>query len=222
LKRIIAILLITIVLFPASVLAEENTREVKLSQCVDSTSARFILDEQEIKIKFIGIEADEFIKTDSNDEINGQRVDDYVCSLLTNAKSIKIEYEPNISLLDKYGRTNAWVFVDGELLETHLVSLGYAKVAYLYDDYKYNDTLLEEEKKAKEGNLGIWSKSIEKQEEVVEEPKEETEPEGILDAIGNFFNKLFNKIGEFFNSIVEDILKWKKKTYIRFYTYYLF
>lgn len=206
-KRIIAILLITIVLFPASVLAEENTREVKLSQCVDSTSARFILDEQEIKIKFIGIEADEFIKTDSNDEINGQRVDDYVCSLLTNAKSIKIEYEPNISLLDKYGRTNAWVFVDGELLETHLVSLGYAKVAYLYDDYKYNDTLLEEEKKAKEGNLGIWSKSIEKQEEVVEEPKEETEPEGILDAIGNFFNKLFNKIGEFFNSIVEDILK---------------
>jgi hypothetical protein len=43
-----------------------------------------------------------------------------------------------------------------------------------------------------------------------------------LDAIGNFFNKLFNKIGEFFNSIVEDILKWERKTYIEFYTYYLF
>ena len=208
LKRIIAIILITTILFPTFVLAEEESvKEVKLSQCADSTSARFLLDEQEIKVKFIGIEADEFIETDSNDEINGKKVDDYVCSLLTNAKSIKIEYESNISLLDKYGRTNAWVFVDGELLESHLISLGYAKVAYLYDDYKYNDTLLEEEKKAKEGNLGIWRKTIEEPEEVVEEPKEEKEPEGFLDAIGNFFNKLFNKIGEFFNSIVEDILK---------------
>ncbi len=207
-KRLIAIILITTILFPVSVLAkEENTVEVKLSQCVDSTSARFILEDQEIKVKFIGIEADEFIETDSNDEINGKRVDDYVCSLLTNAKSIKIEYESNISLLDKYGRTNAWVFIDGELLESHLVSLGYAKVAYLYDDYKYNDTLLEEEKKAKEGNLGIWRQTTLEQEEKVEEPKEEKEPEGIFDAIGNFFNKLFNKIGEFFNSIVEDILK---------------
>jgi micrococcal nuclease len=153
LKRIIAIILITTILFPIFALAEEESvKEVKLSQCVDSTSARFLLNEQEIKVKFIGIEADEFIETDSNDEINGKKVDDYVCSLLTNAKSIKIEYESNISLLDKYGRTNAWVFVDGELLESHLISLGYAKVAYLYDDYKYNDTLLEEEKEAKEGN----------------------------------------------------------------------
>lgn len=207
-KRIIAIILITTILFPITVLAKEDEKiEVTLSTCVDSTSARFLLDQQEIKVKFIGIEADEFIQTDSNDEINGKRVDDYVCSLLTNAKSIKIEYEPNISELDKYGRTNAWVFVDGELIESHLVSLGYAKVAYLYDEYKYNETLLEEEKKAKEGNVGIWRESTEETvPEVVEEPEEE-EPDGILDSIGKFFTKIFDKIAEFFSSIVEDILK---------------
>ena len=66
-KRIIAIIIITTILLPVTVLAKEDEKvEVTLSTCVDSTSARFLLDKQEIKVKFIGIEADEFIQTFPN------------------------------------------------------------------------------------------------------------------------------------------------------------
>ncbi len=207
-KIIITLLAVLTLIIPTNVFAEEK-EDITLSTCVDSVSARFILNKEEIKVRFIGIEAGEFINSSSFDEINGKTVDDYVCSILTNAKKIQIEYEPNISRIDKYGRINAWIFVDDELIESHLVSLGYAKVAYLYDDYKYNDALIEDEKKAKEEKRGIWQSKEEpkKEEEVVEEPIEEEQNDGLLDSIGKFFKGIFDAIVKFFNDIVEDILE---------------
>ena len=197
------LLLIMLLLIPSIVKAEE-TKEVTLSNCVDMSSARFIYNKEEIKVKFIGIEKnDEYIIDNKDDELNGKTVDEYVCSLLTNANKITIEYEPNISLKDKFGRENAWVFIDDELLESHLVRLGYVKVAFLYDDYKYNDELLENEKYAKENNLGIWSKKEEEpiEEEVVKEEKKKD----FFSMIGDFFGNLFKSIGEFFSDLFEDI-----------------
>ena len=49
------------------------------------------------------------------------------------------------------------MFVDDELLQEQLIQKGYAKVAYLYGDYKYTSRLQEAEKKAKAERLGIWS-----------------------------------------------------------------
>ena len=93
---IISFLLLTLIL-PIKVKAVETSDIVSLSSCVDSESARFIRGVLEIKVKFIGIQSEEKIKDDENDEINGSSVNDYVCSLLTNAKSIKLEYEPSIT-----------------------------------------------------------------------------------------------------------------------------
>ena len=191
--------------------AEEKEKdEVKLSNCESATSARFILGTEEIKVKFIGIETDEFFSDNVLDETYGKSVDEYVCSLLKEAKNITIEYEPKITLKDKFDRTNAWVFVDDILLEEHLVSLGVAKVAYIYDDYKYKDVLLEQEKISKQKEIGIWKKQV-----IVEESIDEIDTitkekskknEGFLDAIGNFFKDLFDSIIEMINNIVEDIL----------------
>ena len=207
-KKLLLIISLLIIFVPINTLALEGEDEVTLSNCVDSTSARFILNNKEIKVKFIGIEAGEFIITDELDEINGGSVDEYVCSLLKNAEKIKIEYEPNISDEDKYGRTNAWVFIDDELLESHLVSLGYAKVAFLYDDYKYNDEILEKEKEAKEKNLGIWKEKEPIEDRTIEEDiVEEEEPKDFFGVIGDFFKGIFNGIVDFFNGIVEDIIK---------------
>ena len=202
-------LLIIILLLPIIVYAEEDKIEVKLSNCVDATSSRFLLNNEELKVKFIGIETDEYIIDNKNDEISGKTVDEYVCNLLKNANKITIEYEPNISKQDKYGRDNVWVFVDDELLESHLVSIGYAKVAYLYDDYKYSDELLEKEKEAKENKRGLWQKDEKKDEEVIEEPKEEKKKD-IFSIIGDFFAGLFEKIGNFFSGIVEEITNEKE------------
>ena len=205
----ITILAMIFLMLPVICFAEEKKEdEVKLSNCVDSTSARFIRNNEEIKVKFIGIETGEFIVSDDLDETNGKTVDEYVCSLLTNAKKLRVEYETKLTEKDKFGRINAWIFVDDVLLEEHLVTIGAAKVAYLYDDYKYNDVLLEKEKEAKEKKIGIWkekeTKTLEPEEEKKDEPKKQ---EGLLDSIGNFFKDLFDGIIEFFNGIVEDILE---------------
>ena len=50
------------------------------------------------------------------------------------------------------------MFVDDELLQEKLIRKGYAKVAYLYDEYTYTDRLQKAEKEAKERELGLWDK----------------------------------------------------------------
>ena len=68
-----------------------------------------------------------------------------------------MEYDPNSTKQDKYGRILAWVYVDDSLLQKELVKKGYAKVAYLYGDYKYTKSLQLLEKKAKSNKVGLWS-----------------------------------------------------------------
>ena len=85
-----------------------------------------------------------------------QRSKRYTCDALSSAKEIRLEYEKEKD--DKYGRCLAWVFVDDELLQEKLIRKGYAKVAYLYDEYTYTGRLQKAEKEAKERELGLWDK----------------------------------------------------------------
>lgn len=181
---------------------------VTLSTCVDGNSARFMLNNKEIKVKFIATESVSTIMSEYNDEINGSLVNDYVCSVLTNAKTIKIEYDPNSEKEDKYGRTLAWVYVDDVLLQQHLVELGYAKVAFIYNDYLYNDTLLEAEKIAKEEKKGVWKEVIDDQ-VVVETPTstvETKEEENIFKVLMNFLNEIFEKLLKLIDDLINNVL----------------
>lgn len=189
------IILFMLLLVPIKALALDNENIVTLSKCSDEGSARFLLGKEEIKVKFIGIEVEDFLKGNELDEIDEVSVADYVCSSLTNAKEIKLEYEKDINNKDKYGRVLAWVFVDGTLLQENLVEKGYAKVAYLYDDYKYNDVIKEKEEIAKENKVGLWSET--KVEEV--EPVESSN-KGIL----GFFTNIFETIVDFFGSLINN------------------
>ena len=61
-KKLFAIIMIFTMILPIKVKAEDPEKvEVKLSNCVDSESARFISGVQEIKVKFIGIQLEEKI-----------------------------------------------------------------------------------------------------------------------------------------------------------------
>lgn len=201
---IIIILLLTLIL-PVKINAIENKSDiVKLSSCVDSESARFIRGVLEVKVKFIGIQLEEKIIDDENDEINGSYVSDYVCSILENAKTIKIEYEPSLTEEDRYGRIQAWVFVDDHLLQEDLIKNGYARAMFLEDDYIYTNKLKEAQSYAKEQKLGIW---MEKEAEPLNNKEEEKEEsKGIIEIIIDFFVSIFRKIKEFVDSIINNIL----------------
>ena len=142
-------------LLPIVVNAESDT--VKLSKCVDGDTARFIIAGKEYSTRFLAIDTPETKHPKKKVEPYGKEASNYTCNSLENAKKIVLEYDKNSTKEDKYGRRLAWVFVDGELLQEKLVKKGYAKVAYLYGDYKYTEELKKVEKNAKNKKFGVWS-----------------------------------------------------------------
>lgn len=113
--------------------------KVTLDKTIDGDTASFVVNDQKQTFRFLSINTPE-MKTQQ-----GKDVKAYVDNVLKKCQDIYIEYD-NKAEKDKYGRSLAWIWVDDKLLQLELVEKGYAKVEYLYDDYKYNNLLLQSEK----------------------------------------------------------------------------
>ena len=129
--------------------------EVKYVNCIDGDTIRVLLNDEEKTVRLLAIDAPE--DSPNRVEYYGKEASEYTCNKIKKAKKISLEYDQNSDKYDKYDRVLAWVFIDDKLLEEELVKNGYAKVAYLYNDYKYTSKLKEQEEKAKEKGIGIWN-----------------------------------------------------------------
>ena len=136
---------------------EKLKDNVNLVRTVDGDTAVFLVNGKEEKVRFLAIDTPETVKENTKVEDYGIEASNYTKKLLNSASEIKLEYE-KLNDYDKYDRLLAWVFVDGKLLQEELIKKGFAKVAYIYDDYKYTDLLFEAQNIAKKNNVGIWSK----------------------------------------------------------------
>lgn len=161
---------------------EANTKvKATLSKCVDGDTTHFRIHDKEAKVRYLAIDTPEYTK---EKEPYGKEASEFVCTLLTQAKQIEIEYDDGSDQQDKYGRTLAWVFADDVLVQAELVKHGLAEVTYLYGDYAYTDELKKLEKVAKQQQLNMWSG---------EEPEEEQLPYymsavgGIILILGGVF-----------------------------------
>lgn len=154
--KYIKIFVLIIFLFPITTFAYDKEK-VTLSKCIDGDTARFILNGEEIKVRFLGIDTPETKHPTKGEEPFGKKASNYTCNKLTKAEKIEIEYDEKSNKLDRYDRHLAWVFVDDKLLQNELVKKGYAEVKYLYGNYKYADILKESEEKAKKNKVGIYS-----------------------------------------------------------------
>ena len=133
---------------------------VKFNKCIDGDTASFILDEEIIKVRFLAIDTPESVHPKKEVDPIGILASNYTCEKLKNAKEIKLEYDPGSNKKDKYSRLLAWIWVDNSLLQEELIKLGYAKVYYIYGNYKYTTQLYEIEEKAKKDKLGIWENPL--------------------------------------------------------------
>lgn len=134
-----------------------NAGQIKFSDCVDGDTFKAIINDEEEVIRLLAIDTPESVHPTKKTEYYGNESSEWVCETLKNANTIILEYDNNSDERDKYNRILAWVFVDGELLQEKIVSLGYGKVAYLYGDYKWTKLLQEREIEAKKLNIGIWN-----------------------------------------------------------------
>ncbi len=131
--------------------------KVKFSKCVDGDTARFIYNNEEITARFLAIDTPESVHPTIKEEEYGKEASDFTCNKLKQAKEIILEFDDNSDKTDKYGRYLVWIFTDGKLLQEELIEVGYAEVAYLYNDYKYTSQLEKIQDKVKKKKIGIWS-----------------------------------------------------------------
>ena len=188
-KNILLILVAGVMLItPVHVNAANNKDEVTLAKCVDGDTARFNINGEVKSTRFIAIDTPESVHPKKKVEPYGKEASNYTCNKLKNAKKIVLEYDENSTKTDKYDRIIAWVFVDDELLQEDLVSKGYAKVAYLYGDYKYTTQLKEKEQIAKNKKLRIWSSNANTEDTTSEETDE------LVEILKKIAKKLLKKI----------------------------
>ncbi len=148
------ILLITVFILNISVVSATN---VKYAGCVDGDTIKVYRGNEKITVRLLAIDTPEIAKEDKKADYYGDEASEYTCNRIQNAKKISLEYDKNSDKEDKYGRVLAWVFVDNNLLQDELVEKGYAKVAYLYDEYKYADSLKAKQEIASSKEIGIWN-----------------------------------------------------------------
>lgn len=159
-KKIIYVVGIIFLVIVIILLIDNNYDEkirVSLDKCVDGDTAWFVINNKRVKVRFLGVDTPEV------NEYYGDVASAYTCKMLTSSKDIYIEYD--IDRYDKYDRTLAWVYVDTNNLSELLVSKGYARVRYVYDDYKYIDELCDKEYDAYNNKFGIWDRDYYKYED---------------------------------------------------------
>lgn len=208
-KKVVMIFLF-FCLFITNVYAERVS--VKFEACVDGDTIKVILDDKKTTVRFLAIDTPETVHPTKGEQPFGKEASNYTCNKVKNAKKLEIEYDEGSAKTDKYNRALGWVFIDDTLLQKDLVSLGYAKVAYLYGDYKYTEDLKKEESIAKSKKLGVWSleeetttKKTEKTtQKVTESETEDSIINELLKDIRKIFKNLFKNI---FNKIKKSISK---------------
>ena len=130
---------------------------VKYAGCVDGDTIKVMIKDKKVTVRLLAVDTPEVEKEDKAGEYYGKEASEYTCKRIKKAKKITLEYDDNSDKYDKYDRLLAWVFLDDNLLQTDLVRLGYARVAYLYDDYKYADILKDKQELASAKGIGIWN-----------------------------------------------------------------
>lgn len=212
-KKIVIILLI-FNLFIYNVYASEDRVEVTYSACVDGDTIKVNIDGVKTTVRFLAVDTPETVHPTKGVEPYGKEASEYTCDKIKNAKKIELEYDPNSDKTDKYQRALAWVYVDDSLLQNELVSLGYAKVAYLYGDYLYTDMLEDTEKEAADNKLGIWS-SEEYISSTTEESNNKTDTTTKTDDDEkNFLEQIVDKLTTYIEKGLEKITN-KFKNYLK-------
>ena len=164
-KKIIFLTIIVLLISTIALAGEKIS--VKYIKTSDGDTARFEVNGEDIRVRFLGINTPEVAGEDKVEEPYGNEAMAYTKEKLDNATNIEIEYDDNADKEDRFGRILAYVWVDGELFQEELVRKGYAKTYMMRANYKYADELKSAERQAKAEKLGVWSEEIiNRQEEI--------------------------------------------------------
>ena len=117
-----------------------------VSRVVDGDTVEL---EGNVKIRYIGIDTPEIDTQDCfAEEAKTQN------GLLVAGKTIEMEYDD--PKLDRYGRTLAYVYVDGLFVNAKMVEQGYARAYPYTKGQRYEQLFADLEADAQAHNRGLW------------------------------------------------------------------
>ncbi len=157
-----------------------NAKEVvEYSGCVDGDTIKVLLDGKEYTARLLAIDTPESVHTRREVEYLGKESSEYTCNRIKNASKLEIEYDENEDKMDMFDRLLVWVFADDSLIQKELIEKGYAKVGYIYGDYKYTKDLENAQEIASAKNIGIWDEDAKSKYNKDNNIKEDIEDEEI-------------------------------------------
>lgn len=123
---------------------------------IDGDTIEVLVEGREARLRLIGMDAPE---TNQGPVCYGPEAAAKAEELLRPVGE-RLLLEKDVSEVDRYGRLLRYVWYEGgagrTMLNLELVRQGYARVATFPPDVKYEETLLQAEREAREGQLGLW------------------------------------------------------------------
>ena len=108
----------------------------------------------ETTIRLIGVDAPESVHPDAEKNTpEGEQASLWLKQYMA-GKRVTLEYDQELN--DHYGRTLAYVYVDGMLLEDVLLTMGLARTLTMEPNTRYQHHFELVEKQAREGGAGFW------------------------------------------------------------------
>ena len=107
-----------------------------------------------LRVRYIGIDAPETKHPDMPVERFGAQAAERNRQLVA-GKRVRLEYDEERA--DQYGRTLAYVHVDGRFINAELVAGGYAEARRYGDNRRYAELFDYLESRAKQAGRGIWA-----------------------------------------------------------------
>jgi len=127
---------------------------------IDGDTIMVTLDGKETKIRLIGVDTPETVKSGTTIQWYGKEASDFTKKTLEGNKII-LEFDKGRT--DIYNRTLAYVYLDnGDMLNVILLNRGYGKTEFYSPNTKYKKVFLDIESKAKLAKLGRWSEDNQK------------------------------------------------------------
>jgi len=128
--------------------------EAQVTNVVDGDTIDVLIDGQEYRVRYIGIDTPETVHPTVGEEPYGSEASDYNKALVLGQS---VFLEKDVSETDQYGRLLRYVWLDEEtMVNALLVGEGYAQVTTFPPDVKHLDLFLELERTAREDALGLW------------------------------------------------------------------
>jgi micrococcal nuclease len=127
----------------------------RVSRVVDGDTIHVTRNGQRTKVRLLGIDTPETVHPSEPVQCFGPESSDFATQQL-DGRSVVLEFDPNQPRQDRFGRTLAYVWVDGAMFNAAALRDGYAEQYRRDDQHPWAADFAVLETQARDRGLGLW------------------------------------------------------------------